>query len=272
MSTVFRKAWTSPLPPGAEVVTVRGSPTARWRLRNGTLRTAEVLTDARGRVRIRGRTAAFVAKYRDGSGVWTEVPTGCKDETAARAVLANLERRAELIRAGVITAEEDGASRHGTRPIEEHVEAWKEHLRLKGSCDHWLTQAPRRVRRVCQEAGAGRGIRRLRDLTVAAVERWLRERADEGLSAGTRNGYRRALVAFGNWCVRNGRLASSPLAKVATADDRADRRRTRRALTDDELMRLLDAARRRPLAEALTIQKGKRRGQQGAKVSDAVRA
>ena len=36
-------------------------------------------------------------------------------------------------------------------------------------------------------------------------------------------------------------------------------------------MRLLDAARRRPLVEATTIQKGPRRGQQGAKVSDAYR-
>jgi len=70
-------------------------------------------------------------------------------------------------------------------------------------------------------------------------------------------------VVFANWCARTARLATNPITHVATADDRADQRRTRRALTDDELVRLLDAARRRPLAEALTIQKGKRRGQQG---------
>lgn len=69
---------------------------ARWRLRNGTLRTAEVLTDSRGRVRIRGRTPTFVATFCDGAGAWPEVPTGCKDEPAAKAILANLERRAEL--------------------------------------------------------------------------------------------------------------------------------------------------------------------------------
>jgi len=267
MGTVFRKAWTSPLPPGADVVSVRGCPTARWRLRNGTLRTAEVLTDARGRVRIRGRTATFVAKFRDGAGVIVEIPTGCKDETAAKAVLANLERRAELMRAGVISHEEDEAGRHGTQPLGDHIDAWTEHLRTKGSTKRWWTQANRRVKRICDE----RGIKRLRDFSVAPVERWMREQTDAGMSAGTRNGYRRALVAFANWCARTGRLASNPLTHVATADDRADRRRTRRALTDDELMRLLDAARRRPLAEALTIQKGPRRGQQGAKVSGAYR-
>jgi len=267
MGTVFRKAWTSPLPPGAEVVTLRDRPTARWRLRNGSLRTAEVLTDERGRVRIRGRTATFVAKYRDGCGIWTVVPTGCKDETAARAVLARLERRAELIRAGVITREEDEAGRHGTQPLSEHLESWTEHLRTKGSTKHWWTQAGRRVKRICDE----RGIKRLRDLSVAPVERWMREQSDAGMSAGTRNGYRGALMAFANWCARTARIAANPLTHLVTADQRSDRRRTRRALTDDELMRLLDAARRRPLAEASTLQCGKRKGQQGAKISGAYR-
>jgi integrase len=268
MGTVFRKAWTAPLPPGAEVVTSRGKRVARWRLRNGKLRTAEVFEGRDGSLRIRGRTAAYVAKYRDRNGVWVEAATGCKDETAARAILGQLERRAELIRAGVMTPEEDDASRHGNQPIAEHIEAWKEHLRLKGSTEHWWTQAKRRVIRVCSD----RGVRRLRDLNGEAVERWLRDQADAGMSAGTRNGYRRACVSFANWCVRTNRLASNPLDHVAMADERASRRRTRRALTDDELTRLLDAARRRPLAEALTIRRGKAKGKRRANLTDATRA
>ena len=42
-------------------------------------------------------------------------------------------------------------------------------------------------------------------LNGEAVERWLRDQADAGMSAGTRNGYRRACVAFANWCVRTNR-------------------------------------------------------------------
>ena len=76
MGTVFRKAWTAPLPPGAEVVTSRGKRVARWRLRNGKLRTAEVFEGRDGSLRIRGRTAAYVAKYRDRNGVWVEAATG----------------------------------------------------------------------------------------------------------------------------------------------------------------------------------------------------
>jgi len=168
----------------------------------------------------------------------------------------------------LITREEAEEGRHGSEPVEKHIEAWTANLRVKGSCHHWLTQAPRRVRRICGE----RDIRRLRDLTTERVERWLRDQADAGMSAGTRNGYRQSLIAFSNWCARSGRLAANPLQHVPTADARSDCRRKRRALTDDELMRLLDAARRRPLAEALTIQKGKRRGEQGAKVCGTVQA
>lgn len=55
------------------------------------------------------------------------------------------------------------------------------------------------------------------------------------------------------------------------ADDRTDARRKRRALSEQELARLIDAARRRPLAEALTIRRGKDRGKPLAKVSKRAR-
>jgi integrase len=61
--------------------------------------------------------------------------------------------------------------------------------------------------------------------------------------------YRSAIVAFCNWCVETDRMAANPLARLCKADEHADRRRTRRALTEDEVARLLKAARLRPVAE-----------------------
>ena len=40
----------------------------------------------------------YTAKYRDGSGIVRKVATGCRDESAARSVLADLERRAEKVK------------------------------------------------------------------------------------------------------------------------------------------------------------------------------
>jgi len=267
MGTVFRKAWTAPLPPGAELVELRGKRLARYRIRSGKLRTAEVFTAADGRVRIRGETKSYIAKFRDAAGYWIERPTGCSDETAARAVLAQLERRAELVKAGVLTPEEDAASKHGAQTLDVSLDAWRDHLRLKGSTEHWYTQARRRVARVAND----RGVKRLRDFTAATVERWLTDQVDTGMSAGTRNGYRQACVTFVNWCVRAGRLTHNPLLAVAVADQRADTRRQRRALTEEELARLLDAAQRRPLVDALTVRRGTAKGKPQAKVSPETR-
>ena len=69
------------------------------------------------------------------------------------------------------------------------------------------------------------------------------------MGARTRNTYAAAIVAFGNWCVETDRLAANHLGGLCKADVRSDRRRVRRALTEDEIKRLLKAARMRPVAE-----------------------
>jgi hypothetical protein len=55
-----------------------------------------------------------------------------------------------------------------------------------------------------------------------------------------------------------GRLSSNPFKGVPKADEKADprRRRRRRSMTEAELVRLLDVARRRPLLDALTVRRG----------------
>ena len=62
------------------------------------------------------------------------------------------------------------------------------------------------------------------------------------MGARTRNTYRAAAVAFCNWCVETGRLLVNPFARVAKADEDVDPRRQRRALTEAELIKLLDVA------------------------------
>ena len=47
-------------------------------------------------------------------------------------MLADLERRAELVKSGVMTSAEGAASVHQSAPLEEHVAAYLDHLRAKG--------------------------------------------------------------------------------------------------------------------------------------------
>ncbi len=245
MGMVYRKQYTMPIPPGAEITDHDGQRVARWRLRNGQLRSTEVVDGKDGKLRVRGQSRFYMARYRDGSGEIAEIATGCRDEVAARAVLTQLERRAELIRAGVITAAEGDAADHAGLPLSRHLDAYEKHLHAKGGDPRRISMLRRRLERLARDCR----FSKLNRMSAGPIERWLVDQADVGMAASTRNSYREAAVCFGNWCRRTHRLTQNPLADVPRADQNADRRHQRRALTETELMRLLKVARLRPLAE-----------------------
>jgi len=257
MGAVFKPVVTKPLPPGAVVV----NGVARWTSTRTGSCSAPVRTTPRG-VCIEIQSSKYLARFRDGQGVVQTVATGCKDATAARAVLADLERRAELVKAGVITPSQDAVANHSRSTIEGHVEAYLSSLQAKGVTPKHLKAVVRLLRGVL----GGCRFQRLGDIRREAVERWLTGPANATRSARTRNTYLNALKWFANWCVDTERLVASPVGRIPTADEHADRRRQPRALLPDELRKLLEAARRRPLAEALLFNRGWRKNQPGARV------
>jgi len=268
MGTVYRKTFTKPLPAGAEIIVRKGERLARWKDSKGKARTAPIAGDQAaepGRISVTAGT--YTAKYRDGNGLVVEISTGCRDQDAARKVLGELERRAELVKAGVVTAAENAVADHQGTPLPDHFTAYLGHLKAKGVHRTRIANARGRLNKIAADCSAAK----LAHLSATMLERWLHSVAEAGMSAPTRNEYRAEIVVFGNWCVRTGRLTSNPLDAVARADANADCRRQRRSLTEAELLRLLDVARRRPLVEAMTVRRGKRKGQLAANVRDDVR-
>jgi integrase len=267
MGSVFKKTYTKPLPSGAGSFTRKGQRFARWKDRKGKTRTAPLIVGEDGAERLAIESSKWFAKYRDGAGVVRVVPTGCRDETAARRVLADLERKAELVRSGVMSAAEAAIGEWQAAPLMEHFAAFDTHLQAKGVTRIHREDTGRYLRRLADDCSFGT----LADLRRESLERWLATRAVDGMSARTRNAYRNAIVSFCNWCVSTNRLSINPLDAVPKADEKVDRRRQRRAMNEAELTRLLDVARQRPLLEALTVRKGKRKGERYAKVRLEVR-
>jgi integrase len=235
--------------------------------RKGKTRTAPLTEGKDGSDRIVIESSRYVAKYRDGAGVVQVVPTGCRDEQAARRILGDLERRAELVRAGVISAAESAVADHQAAPLAKHFDSFDEHHQAKGVTKIHREDTGRYLRRLAADCTFGT----LADLSREALERWLALRTAEGMSARTRNAYRNALVSFGNWAVETNRLAVNPFDPVPKANEKADPRRQRRAMNEAELVRLLAVAKERPLIEALTVRKGPRKGERYAKVRPEVR-
>lgn len=234
-----------PLPKSAELVEQDGKHIARWRQRNGRLRTEEVIVDRAGKLRVRGRSKIYMARYRDGHGHVVEESTGCRDAVAARAVLHDLERKAERVRAGLMSHSEGEAAEHADRPLSYHMDAYEAHLRAKGCDRRRISMVRRRLERIAD----GCGFSRINRMSAERVERWFLEQAETGMAAATRNSYRESIIGFGNWCRRTHRLTQNPFADLPRADQNADRRHQRRALSEEELLRLLKVARLRPLAE-----------------------
>ena len=216
MATVFRKTLTKPMPQGAELFTRKGERFARWTDGKGRTRQAKVTAGKDGSPRLLIEADTWTAKYRDGAGIVREVATGCRDELAARNVLADLVKRRELVKGKILTAAQDAVIDHQGTPIGEHVAAYIEHLTARGVTPGRIAQTESRLRRVFGDCS----FDRLASLDATALERWLTARARLRMSAAARNAYRSACVAFGNWCVQSKRLVMNPLAGIPKVDDR----------------------------------------------------
>src|SRR5262249_17841960 len=149
-------------------------------------------------------------------------------------------------------------------PLADHVDAYLFHLEASGVSAKHLYEVRRQLRGLFADCRFGR----LSDLDATAVERWLVDRAAQGMSRRTRNTYLAADVAFANWCVAGNvkGMAGNSFAGIARANEEADRRRTRRALDEADLAKLLEAACRRPLLDAMTIRRGPRKRQAVARL------
>jgi integrase len=263
MGSVFRKTVTRPLPAGAEFFTKKGERWARWKDRRGKTRTAAVTMGQDGRDRIVEVAATYTAKFRDGQGILKEVSTGCREEATARSVLGEHLRRAELVRSKVITVGQNEIAKHQEIPLSEIIELY---IASMGN----RQKSPARIKttrtRLLQSAAAC-GFRTLPDLNADKLDAWLASHrgtqgdATAGRSASVINGYVEVWNAFGNWCTGkrmvgkrwrmtgDKRLIENPFAGLSRADEDADPRRKRRAMTVAELQRLLVTALCRPLAE-----------------------
>ncbi len=147
-------------------------------------------------------------------------------------------------------------------PLADQLKDYGQTLSVNEVSATYKANALRAIRRLIDELR----LVKLSDFRRDKIEPWLFGAILEGMGARTRNYYRDACSRFLTWCVDTGRVREHDLHKLPKADERADPRRKRRALTEGELKRLLCVALGRPLKEARTIRSGKSRGELAADV------
>ena len=138
MSRLRRMPYTKPLPEGAEIVTHKAKPHARWL--DGGKPALAPLTRSGDRIRL--LSAKWYGEYRDESDTLKCVPLST-DKTAAAQMLAELVRKVELRRANI----SDPHEAHRKRPLAEHVADWKGAMEAEDSIARHVRQTVNAVSR-----------------------------------------------------------------------------------------------------------------------------
>ena len=196
--------------------------------------------------RIRKKSAFWYVDYKTAEGTRKRVK-GFKDKAATAQLVAELERKAELARTGII----DRYAEDRKKPVKQHLDDFYQSILAKGDTVTHAQLTKYRAEQIIN----GCKFAIWADISASKVECYLADLRNGAacLSAGTSNAYLQAIKQFCRWMVQDGRASESPLSHLARINAKTDRRHDRRALELDEMRILL----------ATTIAGPKRFGMEG---------
>ncbi len=183
------------------------------------------------------RGSRWYARYKDAAGAWVK-EAGFTDKAATLQLAVSREREALLIRKGLA----EPAAFKSEQPLSEILQDFRASLNHKNVSERQIELVVRR----CERMFEGCRFRKISEIDATAVSSWLakerRVNADfQGMSVQTSNHYLRAIKQFTRWLHRHGRIRIDPLIHLEMLNVAVDRRHDRRALTDEEVSRLLKA-------------------------------
>ena len=195
------------------------------------LKQSYTVKDKNGK-RIRKKSTFWYVDYKTEDGTRKRVK-GFKDKAATVQLSAELERNAELAQRGII----DRYAEDRKKPLKQHLGDFHQSLLAKGNTVGHAKQTSTRAGEIISLCK----FTMWTDISASKVQRCLADLRDkeDGLSAGTSNGYLQAVKQFCRWMVQDGRASESPLAHLRRMNAKVDRRHDRRPLEPDEMRKLL---------------------------------
>jgi site-specific recombinase XerC len=184
------------------------------------------------------KLAAYWITYIDQNGD-KRTKRGFTDKAQTEQLAKKLENDARRRRSGLVDPLEDEFAQQRRRPIAEQLDDFETHISTKSSTAKHVKLTMTRVRRLIAESR----ILTVADINKVRVERGLRHIREQGdLGNRTFNHYVQAVDSFCRWLVSNQRLAFNPLAGLLRLNNEVDVRHKRRALSADEVLRLVQSA------------------------------
>lgn len=184
-----------------------------------------------GRLWKRGRN--WTLDYRDSSGTRRQQSLGANKAVADR-------RRMEIIRRRDMELDGLGGVEGMNLPLEDVIDEYLADLRPQVT-DRHLVNVEGRLRRTIQDLGPKT---RVRDLRPVDVRRLMNEKVQDGSAHRTANLIGTTWKSVLKWAAEVGLIAINPLQTLKKLpESREHQKCNRRALTDDEIARFLQASR-----------------------------
>ena len=180
------------------------------------------------------KSKKYWGQFKDALGRLKRVPLAV-DKYAAQAMLNDMVKKVEREIAGLV----DPTDEQRKRPLIKHVAEFRSYMENKGNTPKQVSEIIRKVQKLIDN----RKWRFINDISATGTLEYLGNLRREGLSAQTYNHYQRAAKQFTRWLVRDRRTPHDPLLHLSRLNVQTDRRHDRRALSDEEFVRLVEAAR-----------------------------
>ena len=244
MGSIYKRTRKRPIPAGATIVTKRGKELVEWTGKDGRLHRAKLTEDGQ-KIEVESKT--YYIKYRDENDIQQAENSNASDKDTAQQILNAREKRVAAIRGGIVDPAAQRLQDAATKPIARHIEDFHNFMANKGGDPKHVKQTIRYIVRLVDYIGAGF----YSDLTAEEILGALRYIQTEKIKSRrgcdtrgprTANAYLVAIKSFCGWMVKTKRSPSNPAQTLDKFTETNDRRHERRAMTNEEFIKLLEAA------------------------------
>ena len=186
----------------------------------------------------------------DGEDRVRDIALKVSDRQVAQQKLNEIVRELEHEAAGLMPAK---LARDAAQcPLLDLVTEYVNELTVLGRSEDHLRHVDKRLRKLVREGH----WKKLADVTPASFQSWRKRQTDK--APKTLNEFLAALSAFWTWLRRQNRVAINPFELVERVDTRGQERCIRRALSDLDVVRLLQVAGTNQMAYLLPLYAGLR--------------
>jgi integrase len=228
MGSLIRIWKTIPMPTEA---TIGRNGTVIWKAK-GKKRIGKL--SGQNRVSIQSDT--WTAQYTDETGQSRRVSTKTTNRSVAEQILAQYEKDIDRIRVGVTTREELDKVPIKQISLANLLEQFKTKMIAEGTSPKYIKTAVNRIIELFQSCAIDSSSKIRRE----TIERWIADEMQrKQRSFGTINAYIITVKSFTQYLTDIGIFATNPLKAIQQLNKELDRRKVRRAMTQDEISQLL---------------------------------